>query len=315
VGRRLAGAWQARAARVEWAINENVFSLCSSVAAPARACGGPAVTPDGRAVPNGAGADGPRAAAAPARPGAPAGPPTIHMHHVGVRLGDAVVLEDVGFDVEAGCFLAIVGPNGAGKSTLVKVALGLLTPQRGHAALFGEMVGAHPERIGYVPQLKTFDRTFPATAVELVVSGLRRRWPARPSAGERELALAALSRVGAERLERRQLARLSGGELQRAYLARALVRRPQLVLLDEPATGVDYLAEHDLYDLLERYQGGTGATVAMVTHDLAAARFHADRVLVLNRRVHGFGTPDEVLCEPCLQAAFGHHGHHHALAF
>lgn len=269
----------------------------------------------GAGAPRGAPGAGPARGGGAPREDGRAAPPAIHMHRVGVRLGDAPVLEDVTFEAASDCFLAIVGPNGAGKSTLVKVALGLLTPQRGHAALFGEVAGAHPERIGYVPQLKTFDRTFPASAVELVATGLRRRWPGRVTPAERELARAALSRVGAERLERRQLARLSGGELQRAYLARALVRRPQLVLLDEPATGVDYLAEHDLYDLLERYQADTGATVAMVTHDLAAARFHADRVLVLNRRVHGFGTPDEVLCEPCLEAAFGHHGHHHALAF
>jgi zinc transport system ATP-binding protein len=237
------------------------------------------------------------------------------MHRVTVRLGEATVLQDVSFELAAGCFLAVVGPNGAGKSTLVKVALGLVTPQRGHAALFGVEAGAWPERIGYVPQLKTFDRSFPATALELVTTGLRRRWPARVGVGERELAYAALSRVGAEHLAKRQLARLSGGELQRAYLARALARRPELVLLDEPATGVDFLAEHDLYDLLEGYQRDTGATVVMVTHDLAAARYHADRVLVLNRQVHGFGTPDEVLCESCLERAFGHLGHHHALAF
>ena len=248
-----------------------------------------------------------------AAPGAAA--PPLHFHRVGVRLGEALVLEDVSFEIEAGCFLAVVGPNGAGKSTLVKVALGLITPQRGHAALFGAVAGALSERIGYVPQLKTFDRSFPATALELVVSGLRRTWPARTRVSERQAAQAALARVGAAHLERRQLARLSGGELQRAYLARALVRRPSLVLLDEPATGVDFLAEHDLYDLLEVYQGDTGATVVMVTHDLAAARYHADRVLVLNRRVHGFGPPDEVLCESCLERAFGHLGHHHALVF
>ncbi len=246
--------------------------------------------------------------------GAPGAPP-LHLHRVLVRLGEAIILEDVSFEIEPGCFLAVVGPNGAGKSTLVKVALGLITPQRGHAALFGTVAGASPERVGYVPQLKTFDRSFPATALELVVSGLRRSWPTRIGVAEREQARAALARVGAEHLELRQLARLSGGELQRVYLARALVRRPSLVLLDEPATGVDFLAEHDLYDLLEGYQRDTGASVAMVTHDLAAARYHADRVLVLNRRVHGFGPPDEVLCEPCLERAFGHHGHHHALAF
>src|SRR5690606_27075780 len=240
--------------------------------------------------------------------------PALHVHQVTVRFGDATVLEDVSFDLPAGAFLAIVGPNGAGKSTLVKVALGLVVPQRGHAALFGEPAGAHAERVGYVPQLKTFDRTFPATALELVVTGLRRSWPARVRPAEAERARAALERVGAAELATRPLARLSGGELQRAYLARALVRRPELVLLDEPATGVDFLAEHDLYDLLERYQADSGATVAMVTHDLAAARYHADMVLVLNRRLHGYGTPDVVMCEECLQAAFGHKHHGHALS-
>jgi zinc transport system ATP-binding protein len=242
-------------------------------------------------------------------------PPSLHVHNVTVRFGEAEVLRDVSFDLDDGAFLAIVGPNGAGKSTLVKVALGLVRPQRGHAALFGADAGAYPERIGYVPQLKTFDRTFPATSVELVVTGLRRRWPARVAASERERALAALHDVGASRLADRALAKLSGGELQRVYLARALVRRPAIVLLDEPATGVDFLAEHDLYDLLERYQRETGATVAMVTHDLAAARYHANRVLVLNRRVHGYGLPADVLCEPCLQEAFGHVGHRHGLSF
>jgi len=224
------------------------------------------------------------------------------------------VLRDVSFDLNAGEFLALVGPNGAGKSTLMKVALGLVTPLKGHAALFGEAAGRHPERVGYVPQLKTFDRSFPATALELVVSGLRRSWPARVRAVERDAARAALSQIGAERLETRPLAKLSGGELQRAFLARALVRRPALVLLDEPATGVDFLAEHDLYDLLETYQAASGATVAMITHDLTAARYHSSRVAVLNRRLHGFGTPDEVLCESCLKEAFGHLGHTHGIA-
>ena len=99
--------------------------------------------------------------------------------------------------------------------------------------------------------------------------------------------------------------------MQRAFLARALVRKPDIVLLDEPATGVDFLAEHDLYDLLERYQTETGATVAMITHDLSAARYHASKVVVLNRRLHGFGLPQEVLCERCLKDAYGHVGHAH----
>ena len=103
--------------------------------------------------------------------------------------------------------------------------------------------------------------------------------------------------------------------MQRVFLARALVKEPNLVLLDEPATGVDFLAENDLYDLLERYQEATGAAIAMITHDLAAARYHASQVLVVNRRVHGFGCPEEVLHEDYLRGAYGHVGHSHDFTF
>ena len=233
------------------------------------------------------------------------------MHHVSVRFGKVVALEDVSFDLYTGDTLAIVGPNGAGKSTLIKVALGLLRPNRGHAAIFGSDAGVEPRRVGYVPQLKTFDRSFPATALELVVSGSRLQWPALITGRERREAGKALERVGAVHLIDRRLAGLSGGELQRVYLARALVRQPDVVLLDEPATGVDFLGEHDLYDLLESYQLKTSAAIVMITHDLSAARYHADQVLVLNRRAHGFGPPLEVLTDDCLREAYGHLGHEH----
>ena len=240
--------------------------------------------------------------------------PALHVHHVSLRYGDASILEDVSFDLPAGEFLAIVGPNGAGKSTLVKVALGLKAPQKGHAMIFGRPAGEQPKRVGYVPQLKTFDRTFPATAEELVVTGLRRSWPARVRGAEAEHAQAALARVPPAPPDPRPLARPRAGELQRAYVARALVRKPDVVMLDERATGVDFLAEHDLYDLLESYQFDTGATVVMVTHDLSAARYHASLVLVLNRRVHGYGAPEVVLCDECLEAAFGRRHHAHAIS-
>ena len=239
--------------------------------------------------------------------------PVVDVRDLTVRRGVVEVLHDVGFELPAGRFLAIIGPNGAGKSTLVKTLLGLVEPDRGEARVFGQRAGFDPSRIGYVPQLKTFDRSFPATALELVVSGLRRSWPARVRPAEREAACGALRRVGAERLVERPLARLSGGELQRAYLARALVRQPEVVILDEPATGVDFLAEHDLNRLLDGYRSETHATVVMVTHDLAAARHHATDVLVLNRAVVGFGPPDRALSDHCLERAYGHVGHGHPL--
>ena len=237
----------------------------------------------------------------------------LHVHNVTVSFGAVPVLQNVSFDLPAGESLAIVGPNGAGKSTLIKVALGLVKPDKGHATLFGQDAGVAPQRIGYVPQLKTFDRSFPATPLELVVTGLRRRWAWRINADERKRAEEALKQVGAYSLSTRSLAKLSGGELQRVFLARALVRRPDIVLLDEPATGVDFLAEHDLYDLLEHYQASTGATIVMITHDLSAARYHASKVVVLNRKLHGYGSPEQVLSEDCLRDAFGHLGHAHGV--
>ncbi len=237
--------------------------------------------------------------------------PAVHIHNVSVRYGIVEALTNVSLDLEPGRTLAIVGPNGGGKSTLIKVALGLIRPGSGHAAIFGHDAGVRPDLIGYVPQLKTFDRSFPASAAELVVSGLRRSWPVRITASELELASEALRLVGAHQLLKRRLSQLSGGEVQRAYLARAMVRRPQVVLLDEPATGVDFLAEHDLYQLLENYQRQSGAAVVMITHDLTAARYHADQVAVLNRSLRAFGAPADVMTDEVLRDAYGHRGHGH----
>ncbi|MFN4071651.1 MAG: metal ABC transporter ATP-binding protein, partial [Thermus caldifontis] len=208
----------------------------------------------------------------------------LEVHHLSVRFGEFQALEGLNLDVPQGAFVAIVGPNGAGKSTLLKAVLGLV-PFRGEVRVLGRpLAEADPLWFGYVPQIKTFDRSFPALSLELVATGLRRRWPFRLSPGEKEEALAALRRVGAQDLAFRPLGRLSGGQLQRVYLARALIRRPRILLLDEPSTGVDRLGEVDLYRYLEAYQQESGATVLMITHDWEAAH-HASHVLVMNRRV------------------------------
>lgn len=236
----------------------------------------------------------------------------VEAKGLSVRFGDFLALEAVDLEVPAGAFVAIIGPNGAGKSTLLKALLGLV-PFQGEVGLLGKPLKAvDPKALGYVPQIKAFDRTFPALSLELVATGLRPTWPFRLGREERALALEALKRVGAEALAERPLGRLSGGELQRVYLARALVRRPRLLFLDEPATGVDRVGEVDLYRYLEAYQAETGATVLMITHDLDAAH-HASHVLVLNRRVIGFGPPEGALSEACLRRAFGHLGHPHGV--
>ncbi|MEM6429224.1 MAG: ABC transporter ATP-binding protein [Deinococcota bacterium] len=237
----------------------------------------------------------------------------VDLQGVSVRFGHIHALEHVSLQLAQAEFLAVVGPNGAGKSTLMRVLLGLTPVSAGEVSVLAAPAGKLPASIGYVPQLKTFDRRFPATVLELVASGHARRWLWRVSSARKDAAATALETVGAGHLLMRRLSELSGGEVQRVFLARALVREPKLVILDEPATGVDFLAEYDLYRLLERYQQTTSATVIMVTHDLSVARHHASQVAVINRRLLGFGEPENVLCETCLKEAYGHSGHAHGI--
>lgn len=243
-----------------------------------------------------------------------ADPDAVVVDGVTVRYRDHEALHDLSFHIPPGRFVAVVGPNGSGKTTLLKTLLGLEMPDQGTVQVLGQPphaveIGA----IGYVPQIKTFDRSFPAVAVELVLSALHQRWPFGVSEDERKQAVAALERVGARRLADRALGELSGGELQRVYLARSIIRTPRLLLLDEPATGVDRAGAHDLYDLLDAYQQRTDATILMVTHDWNAAYHHASHVLVLDRRQVSFGPPDVALSEAHLRQAFGHVGHAHAM--
>ena len=232
-----------------------------------------------------------------------------------IRLGTYTALDQASFNLVPGATMAIIGPNGAGKSTLIKALLGLHHPASGSIAIFGEPPTRQPAlATGYVPQAKSFDRSFPALTCELVASGLRRSWPGKLSCPEHQRVEDTLDLVGISHLSHQPLKHLSGGELQRVYLARALIRRPRLLLLDEPATGIDAVGEDDMYAYIERYQHETEATVCMVTHDWLVAQHHATHVLLLNRRVIAFGAPAEALNEDNLRLAFSHVGHHHAHA-
>lgn len=240
----------------------------------------------------------------------------VEIENLSVKLGQHKALVDINFSLPEGAFLTIVGPNGAGKSTLLKVILGLIEPYEGSVLVFGE----NPHKVdanlvGYVPQLKTMDRKFPALALELVLTGINRSWPWQSRLRDRKKALEALELVGAAHLAKRPLGKLSGGELQRVCLARSFVRQPKIVLLDEPTTGIDAIGERDLYNLLESYQSETGATFVMITHDWHAAMNHADHVLLLNSKQVSFGPPAAALSEDMLRSAFGHVGHEHPKLF
>jgi len=238
----------------------------------------------------------------------------LEITNLSVRFADFFALQEVGFTVESGEFVAIVGPNGAGKSTLLRVLLNLVPNYQGQVNLFGRpLAQVSPDWLGYVPQFKTMDRRFPAQAIELVTTGLSRIWPWKVDSGSQQKAYAALQQVGAEHLAKRAIATLSGGELQRVCLARSIVREPRLIMLDEPATGIDTVGESDMYNLLEAYQAKSGATLLMITHDWHAATHHADKVLLLNRRQISYGSPQDALNEQNLRTAFGHIGHEHRL--
>jgi len=239
-------------------------------------------------------------------------PPAVRFRDVSIRYGGHGAVEGVSFSLPEGAMLAIVGPNGAGKSTILKAMLGLVRPWRGTIELFGCKQADLPTRtIAYVPQVKTHDPRFPALSIEVVVTGLTQRWPGRIPAEAKAKALEALAHVGATSLATRPIRELSGGEMQRVYLARSLVSEPRLILLDEPLTGIDAVGEEDFYRLLEKYRDQMGATLFIVTHDWQVASYHSSHVLLLNHRPVSFGPPSAALGEECLREAYGHLGHIH----
>jgi ABC-type Mn2+/Zn2+ transport system ATPase subunit len=214
------------------------------------------------------------------------------------------VLTDVSFRVERGSFTALIGPNGAGKSTLLRVLLGLLDPEAGRAEVLGCRQGAG--RVGYVPQRVEIPRGFPITALDVVLMGrYHLLGPGRrPSRSDRVRAAEALDRVEMADAARRRFQDLSGGQRQRVLIARALVGGPELLLLDEPTSGLDAGARARFYALVCDLQHGEGLTILLATHDLDVVGDHADRIILLNRRILLQGPPGEVLASTVLTRAY-----------
>jgi zinc transport system ATP-binding protein len=224
----------------------------------------------------------------------------VELFGVGATLGEFEALRDVTAAVPKGRQTVIIGPNGGGKSTLIHCLLGQIP-------YVGRIVFDPPRpRLGYVPQRPDFDRSLPLSAIEFLALGASRR-PIWLGVGKKAKAKieAALGLVRAEALGRKPLGGLSGGETQRVLLAAALLNDPDILILDEPATGVDVYGEQLLCELLEGFKGRF--TVIAVSHDLATARAHGDWVVCLNRRVVAQGAPEEIFRPEILSAAFGLH--------
>jgi zinc transport system ATP-binding protein len=227
----------------------------------------------------------------------------------GASLDGRVILEDVSFEVAHGEFCCLCGPNGGGKTTFLKAALGLLPLARGTIEVLGRPPGAGRGRVGYLPQAKAFNPGFPARAVEVILASHRGSWPLRVSGDERELARRALARVGGERLLDAPLRGLSGGEMQRVFLARAVVDEPELLLLDEPTAGVDARGRAEFLELLAGIAARDDLAAVLVTHSETAVRRLADRVVYLDRRVLAWGAPEDVLSREWERGAFDGHDH------
>jgi zinc transport system ATP-binding protein len=227
----------------------------------------------------------------------------------GLRFARAgrIILEDIDLDLAPREIVTLIGPNGAGKTTLVRVLLGLERPD-------GGAITRQPGlRVGYAPQRFDRDPVIPMTVARFLAIGSRH-------SGEE--AAAALTEVGAISVIGQQLSQLSGGELQRVVLARALLRKPDLLVLDEPVRGVDYAGEAELYDLIGRIRDVRGVGVLLVSHDLHVVMAQSDRVICINRHICCSGVPNAVAQHPEYARLFGaeaarsfalyHHQHDHS---
>lgn len=205
------------------------------------------------------------------------------------------VLENLNFSVCPGDYLCIVGENGSGKSTLMKTILGLQPPVRGKV-LTGD--GLRKNKIGYLPQQTPVQRDFPASVREIVLSGCQGRCGDRPfySKGEKQLAQTAMERMQVAALAKRCYRTLSGGQQQRVLLARALCAAQNMLLLDEPVSGLDPKVTGEMYGLIQRLNREDGMTILMISHDITATLTYASHILHLGRRVF-FGTKADYLRE------------------
>ena len=216
--------------------------------------------------------------------------PLIETSGLGVALGGNRVLRDVSIALRRGEIVTVVGPNGSGKTTLIRLLIGALKPSEGRIARAPGLV------IGYVPQRLAIDHTMPLSVARFLALASR----------DRAARTEALSRVGAAGLEARQMIDLSGGQFQRVMLAQALLRRPDILVLDEAAQGLDQPGTAAFYKLVEALRAELGCAVLMVSHDLHVVMAASDRVICLNGHVCCEGAPMHVSAAPEYRALFGH---------
>lgn len=233
--------------------------------------------------------------------------PFLEVSELGVRFNGIAALEDINFKLSGGEKIAVVGPNGAGKSTLIKVISGVLAPTQGSVSLGGH----HPHGhicIAYLPQRSEVDWSFPLTVRDVVMMGKTAKLGLlrRPKKKDWDHVYECLDLVHMTDLAKREINELSGGQQQRMFIAQALAQEAELLMMDEPFSALDIPSQDEVLAILDALVT-RGVTVMVATHDLARAADSFDLVLLLNNRLLGFGSPEEVFTEPQLKSAYGGH--------
>jgi zinc transport system ATP-binding protein len=246
--------------------------------------------------------------------------PLLQLENVSFAYGGEPVLDRITLDVQSGEYVGIIGPNGGGKTTLLKVMLGLIQPGSGEVQLFGQPLHQFKDwwRIGYVPQKATsFDPRFPITVEEVVSLGrvARRGLGRRFSPADHAAVQKALAQVGMTELRTRRLDELSGGQQQRVFIAKALASGPELLILDEPAVGIDNKSQDQFYQLLSELNKKAGLTLVMVSHDIDVVVNEVTKVACINETLIYHGDPKAFLGEEHMAQLYGKarkfilHGH------
>ncbi len=224
----------------------------------------------------------------------------IQVRDLTVGYGSNIILRDVNLDINDQDFIGVIGPNGGGKTTLLKALLGLLKPIKGEISFSEEMTKGNLHRIGYLPQINNIDRKFPITVFDVVKSGLmsQQRLFSNYSSEEVDYALELLNQMGIYESRNKAIGDLSGGQIQRTLLCRALVNRPKLLVLDEPNTYVDNRFEKELYEKLRKLN--KDISILLVSHDLGMISAYVKSIACVNRSLHYH--PDNKITPELLEA-------------
>jgi len=233
--------------------------------------------------------------------------PALEAVRLTKRYEATYAVQELSFTVDHGERVALVGPNGAGKSTLFQMIAGVLTPSSGQIKVFGHKPLGHI-CIAYVTQRNEVDYGFPVSVIDVVMMGRIGilGFFHNPGQHDREFVMACLETVGMADLAQRQISELSGGQQQRMFIARALAQEAELMLMDEPLSGLDVVSQEGILEILDEMRQ-RGVTVLVATHDLSLAAEHFDKVMLLNRNVIGFGSVPEVFTAENLSTAYGGH--------